>query len=119
MAFTETGGQLVDWLKGRFGALAGFVSETFDGIAAAMASGNIELAAKILWASLRVLFRQGVNWIREPFDTVTMHMVKAWAWIVGKFRLAWTNFSHFWRKTWTELSSFAGNVWDDLIDLLQ
>jgi TP901 family phage tail tape measure protein len=114
--FSGIGGQVVDWLKTKFGQLAAFFGETVSGMADALAAGDIELAAKILWASLKVLWQEGVSALTTPWQTFTMYLVKAWIWVTSKFKLAITTFSHFFKSIWIELSHFASRIWEGVID---
>jgi hypothetical protein len=59
------GGKAIQWLGDRFGDLADFAKASFAAIGQALAAGDISLAAKVLWASLKVTFERGVLSIEQ------------------------------------------------------
>jgi hypothetical protein len=54
-------GDAYGWLRDRFLELFASVRQTFGGIASALAAGKYVLAARILWAGLKVVFLQGAD----------------------------------------------------------
>lgn len=57
--FSEAGQAALDFLRGRFRELLGIAQESIQGIGDALAGNDIQLAARILWASLKLIFYEG------------------------------------------------------------
>lgn len=73
-----TGGKALEWLQERFADLADFAKESFGGIADALKAGDIVLAGKILWLSLKVAFQKGAKAIKDIWGELkswTLHLV--------------------------------------------
>jgi TP901 family phage tail tape measure protein len=62
--FTETGGKALAWLSGKFDELKSDATETFGGIADALAAGDITLAAQLFWTFLKLEWTRGVEAIK-------------------------------------------------------
>ena len=60
---TGAAGKAIAWLREKFAALAAFAGEAWQGIADALAAGDIALAARILWLTLKVAWEKGVAWL--------------------------------------------------------
>ncbi len=139
--YTGAGGKALSWLKDRFSELFGEMKEAFSGIGAALASGDIGLAAQILWATLKMEFLKGKQavlgiWlgmkgkILESWLTMGAVMVEAWAastyviksiWIeaVAFLKKTWANFSNWWEKTTNKIADKIVNayiVWKAMTD---
>lgn len=74
---TETGRQAVGYLVDAFSQLATFVGKTFKGIKDALTAGDISLAAEVLWASLRVAWLTGTNFLRGYWESFLQGMLDA------------------------------------------
>ncbi|MBT4816243.1 MAG: phage tail tape measure protein, partial [Lentisphaerae bacterium] len=55
------GGKAIAWLGDQFAWLSETARAAFKGIGDALAAGDIQLAARVLWLSLKLVFQQGVN----------------------------------------------------------
>jgi len=60
---TGAAGKAIAWLREKFSRLAEFAGEAWQGIADALAAGDIALAARILWLTLKVAWEKGVAWL--------------------------------------------------------
>ena len=107
---TQAGGKALDWLGGRFRALADFAKQTLGGMADALAAGELVLAAKILWQSLRVAWLTGIEplakrWrefvfgARAWFVKLKHGLVDIWHKLVWALRTAWQGFVNWHQKT--------------------
>ncbi|AQT67953.1 phage tail tape measure protein, TP901 family, core region [Anaerohalosphaera lusitana] len=139
---SQTGAKALAWLGDRFGVLAKTATQTFRGIGDALAAGDVVLAARILWLSLKLTWRQGVNalkkvwynlqtWMTETFYTIVEAAQLAWhglevAWIetTSFFSRAWNKFVSFFAKSWERIKAGAKKAWnwikslfDDTLDL--
>jgi hypothetical protein len=60
-------GEALSWLGDRFGELSKTAGEAFGAIANAVAHGNIDLAFKVLWSALKLLWQQGLNFLTQKW----------------------------------------------------
>lgn len=72
---TETGGEALRWLGDKFNELAKIAKLAFGGIGDALAASDIELAGKILWAGLKIVFQAGVNELKVLWAGLLTGMV--------------------------------------------
>ncbi|MBX3405111.1 MAG: hypothetical protein KF699_17010 [Phycisphaeraceae bacterium] len=78
-AFTDMrkhAGTALAWIQTKLGALRDFAAATWKGMADALANGDINLAAKVLWAGLEVAWAEGAAalmgvWARFSTDFLT------------------------------------------------
>lgn len=104
--------------RAAFEGLKADAMAAFGGIADALKAGDIELAAQILWLSLKVQWQKGVNalnaiwadWgtaaltvIDDFQDKVAATMLA----LVGGLEKAWNSFAGFMQKTWAKIASYA------------
>lgn len=75
---TGLAGEAVGWLQGKFAELKDDAIKTFDGIADALATGNIKLAAEILWLAIKMEWQKGVNWINQQWINAKELFTKVW-----------------------------------------
>ncbi|HUS46164.1 MAG TPA: phage tail tape measure protein [Phycisphaerae bacterium] len=61
------GGKALAWLSEKFGELKDFALKSFQGIKDALAAGDFRLAARVLWASLKVAWQKGTHWLETTW----------------------------------------------------
>ncbi len=120
---TGAGGKALEWLGDRFDDLKGFALESLQGIKDALAAGDIALAAKIMWLSMKVVWQAGINWLKgywiafkywflqtssDIFDGLTIVVAEAWYGL----RRIWTNTINFLLNLWTKFSTGVLKVWN-------
>ncbi len=110
---TTTGQQALGMLSGGFQTLQADAVDAWGGIADALAAGDIGLAAKILWVTLKLEWERGTSFllnvwdaaiagfaqifasawygIQEVFWTVAYALADAWDWVVGGITKLWNN----------------------------
>jgi hypothetical protein len=93
--------QALGWLSGVFGTLLDTAKMTFGGIMDAMAAGQFVLAAKILWAGLKLAFFEGS------------------AAVLSAFTFLWDNAWNITKKFFTQLLTTAYNVFKKVPELLK
>ena len=134
---TGAGGEALNWLGERFGDLKSFAVESFQGIKDALAAGDVALAARILWLSLQVVWRAGINklkgwWLgfkdwffqttNDLFYGAVVLVAEAWYGL----RKIWANTVNFWAdvlrsfaafflKTWNSLTGWFAKQWTKVI----
>lgn len=77
---TSTGvaGEAIGWLQEKFGELHDDALKAWQGIGDALATGDIKLAAEILWLTLKMEWQKGVNFINQLWITAKQAFVKVW-----------------------------------------
>ena len=130
---SDAGSQALSWLGEQFNALRETVLAAWQGISDALAAGDIGLAAKILWLTLKMEFQKGILWLEDKWigfknffiDTfyravygLARFLNDAWAgiqvaWVetVNFLSNAWTDFISVLQKTWNRFSGFFKKVW--------
>lgn len=130
---TGAGGDALAWLGDQFGALKDTALAAWQGIGDALAAGDLALAAKIVWLTLKMEWQRGINfleakwldfkgffvgvWQNAVFGIARL-MTDAWAGIqVGWLETitvlsnAWTGFIGFLQKGWNHFAGFFQKVW--------
>ncbi|MCY2927781.1 MAG: hypothetical protein NT031_20550 [Planctomycetota bacterium] len=122
---TETGRKAMGWL-----------GEAFGGIADALAAGDIGLAAKILWQTLKLWWLTGVNWItgiwssglasvkiffarvwggiRLIWEDVVNALVIGWVEAVAGLKQGWASFCGYVHTAWNWVSTKLVKLWNKL-----
>lgn len=109
-------GAAVNWLKQVFADLAADSSKTFQGIKDALVAGDIALAAKVLWAMLRLEWQKGVAFLetiwegfKGTWNDAVMGIALAFTNAVAKVKTIWADMIGWMEKTWNafKLSGFT------------
>jgi len=143
---TGAGAEALEWLSGQFEALEATAIAAWRGIADALAAGDIALAVKILWLTIKMEWTRGVNFLEKAWLSFRNFFIKigrdAWSgllaaaeialhalevgWIetTAFFAKAWQGFVGFFAKTWERIKAGALKAWnwikslfDDSVDL--
>ena len=120
---TGVAGEALDWLGEQFGRLRDRATKVVQGIADALAAGDVALAAEILWLSLKLIWQKGVAalnavWLtaRNFFITTAQKMwfgALAAAQIVWHaLEVAWIETTSFLSKTWTRFATGFKKIWE-------
>ncbi len=131
--FGKIGSTVLDWIMEKFGSLAEDATAVFGGIRDALASGNFELAAKILWMGLRLQWFKGLAFLKKAWanfglkfmeigtnafygvaavlNNVWSGMEKGWLKTTHFFADAWAAFSSFVVRNWNKVSGFFKKAW--------
>ena len=129
-------GDIIDWFGSKFAQLKHFACTAFDGIKAALASGDYALAARILWLSLQVAWQKGISvllgyWIsfKQAFMTATLEtfygalsiitdswasLKSAWVSVVGFLKKFWIGFTGAIMKAWNSTFAWLAKKWLDI-----
>ncbi|MCX7670053.1 MAG: hypothetical protein N2439_08270, partial [Anaerolineae bacterium] len=119
---TGVGEQALRWLSGVFTELKNDALAAFQGIADALAAGDIGLAAKVLWLTLKMEWQKGVHALREIWVGFKEIFLSVWTEAVfGLSRImtsAWAGLQSIWTETvaamstaWTVFASGAVSAW--------
>ncbi len=117
-----TGTQALSWLGRQFAALRDDATAAWQGIANALAAGDIGLAARILWLTLKMEWQKGVAWLtekwvgfKEAFMAVATEAVYGTAGILTKgwalLQSAWVETVAFMSKAWTKFTHYLVTGW--------
>lgn len=100
-------------LTSGFGELLGIATTTLDGIIDAMSSGNMALAAKVLWAGVNAAWLAGTEGLRqvwrEAVTGLSLMMLDAFAGI----RSAWAITTQFIGDAGDAIVGGMGGAWSD------
>ncbi|MBI9017377.1 MAG: phage tail tape measure protein [Phycisphaerae bacterium] len=110
---TGASGTALAWLGNKFSDLARFAKEVFNGIGAALAQGDIALAATILWSLLKRAWYSGVYALQAIWSRFKSDMSTSWYVILAGARTAWHGLKMGWiatvevmKKVWAGFQSY-------------
>jgi hypothetical protein len=108
---TGMGAKALGWLGERFSELKDDAVQAYQGIADALAAGDIGLAAKILWLTLKMEWTKGVNWISSIWNGALLWLqqraTEAFYGLVMGLEYIW----HGLEVAWIETTAFLSSVW--------
>jgi hypothetical protein len=105
------GSAALEWLGRQFAALQADALGAFQGISDALAAGDIGLAAKILWLTLKLEWQKGINALNALWLNVKSFFVSVWTEAVYNAAVVAT---HAWaglQTGWTETVDFLADAW--------
>ena len=136
---TGIGGKALSWLGERFSALKEDALSAWRGIADALAAGDISLAARILWLTLKMEWQRGVNWLegmwlgfkRRFLEIATAAfygalgllaicwagLEAAWVETTALMARAWARFTGLVMRSWNTTQGWLAKRWIDLMGL--
>lgn len=111
------------WLADSFRQLWEEATASFQGIADALAAGDLALAGQVLWASLKLQWQKGVAAVNKLWEDAKWYFFATWqeatSWLAEKFIEVWAGLKAgfvqtvaFLTKTWHGFVLFAGNAWN-------
>jgi hypothetical protein len=116
--FSGAGGKAIDWLGGQFRSLKDTVGETFQGISDAMAAGDMALAAKVLWAGMKLSWLEGTNGLRSIWSSFNADFVTSMTNSFFDIEAGWVGMAAGMLSTWEVFKNDARTVWDKLQALI-
>lgn len=127
------GGDALAWLGDQFNVLKNTALAAWQGIGDAMAAGDLALAARIVWLTLKMEWQRGINFLEARWLAFKGFFVSVWqnavfrlarfmtdawagiqvAWLetVNVLANAWTNFIGLLKKGWNHFAGFFQKVW--------
>ena len=120
---TGAGGKALDWLGKQFAGLKDDAVKTWEGIGDALAAGDIGLAARILWLTLKMEFYKGVKWLTGlwlGFRNLFIRIgAEAWGglliiaeYVWHALEVGWIETTNFLSQTWTAFTSVVTKAWN-------
>jgi hypothetical protein len=98
--FSGAGGEAIKWLVDNFQWLKDRVSKTFQGISDAMAAGDMSLAAKVLWAGVKLSFLEGTNSLRTVWASFNADFVTSMTNSFFDIQAGWVGMAAGMLSTW-------------------
>jgi hypothetical protein len=89
------------------------VEKSLGGISDALSAGNVQLAMKILWLSLKVEWTKGVNFLSEKWEGFNGWLLKQVIDAGFGIREIWTNLTFFMSEAWDGFITKFKHGWND------
>jgi len=100
LRFSGIGSSALEFLAERFATLSGIVTKTLGGIRDALSAGEIQLAARVLWNGLRLIWLEGTDDIRSSLNVGLDAMQLAFFDAVSVMSRLWTRFASGVQSVW-------------------
>ena len=117
--YSGIGAKALEWLAGKFQILKEFAVKSWKAIADALVAGNFQLAANILWSSLKVAWQAGINELQKYWANFSAWYQKTTAEVFyGTMSIitdAWAGL----KTAWTNTVSFLSDIWNIFLNNLQ
>ncbi len=124
---TGVGGSALAWLGERFNDLKQIALAALGGIADALAAGDIALAARILWLTLKLAWQAGVDQLNRVwlgFKTAFLKVASeafygalaALEIATHGLEVAWIETTAFLSKTWTSFTAGFQKAWGSAVN---
>lgn len=124
---TGTGADALAWLGEQFRWLRDTVMKVVGGIADALAAGDVGLAARILWLSLKLAWQEGVAALNRVWLEAKRFFIgvaqKMWYGALATaqevfhaLEVAWIETTAFLSTTWTNFTSGFQKAWNTTIN---
>jgi TP901 family phage tail tape measure protein len=108
---TGAGAKALAWLGDKFNVLKEDAVSSYQGIADALAAGDIALAAKILWLALKMEWTRGINFLEKAWLDFRNFFIQvgvdAWHGLLAAVEVVW----HSLQVGWIETTAFLSKTW--------
>jgi len=112
---TGAGAKALAWLGEKFQVLKGDALGAYQGIADALAAGDIGAAAKILWLTLKMEWTRGVNFLEKAWLGFRNFFLKvgydAWHGMLALVEQVW----HAIESGWLDTTNFFNGIWGKVL----
>jgi len=119
---TGAGAKALGWLGEKFSVLKDDAISSYQGIADALATGDIALAAKILWLTLKMEWTRGINFLEKAWLNFRNFFIQigvdAWHGLLAAVEVVWHSLQVGWiqttaflSKTWTRFTGWVQAAW--------
>jgi len=119
---TGAGAKALAWLGEKFNVLKEDALTAYQGIADALAAGDIALAAKILWLTLKMEWTRGINFLEKAWLDFRNFFIQigvdAWHGLLAAVEVVWHSLETGWiettvflSKTWTQFTGWVQEAW--------
>ena len=119
------GGKALTWLCERFNVLKEDALAAFQGVSDALAAGDIGLAVKVLWLTVKMEWTRGVNFLEKAWLNFRNFFIKvgcdAWYGLLAVAQTVWHGLEVGWIETtaffsrlWAGFVSFFAGTWESI-----
>jgi len=119
---TGAGAKALGWLGEKFDILKETALKAWKGIGDALAAGDIALAAKVLWLSMKMEWTRGINFLEKAWLNFRNFFIKigcdAWHGLLATVEVVWHALEVGWiettaflSKTWTRFTGWVAKAW--------
>ncbi len=115
VTMTDVGAEALHWLGERFRKLQHNVGVVVNGIIDAFRGGDIQLAARILWLGLRVVWEIGINELSTLWTKFKHFFIATFNAILDGGEAAWLRFNNVLKMDMINLSGFIQSQWNNLL----
>ncbi len=115
LKFTEVGKTIsgvVSMLVKRFDILRSNTLRAFGAIANALAAGEVDKAAEVLWASLRLIFAEGLFFLKNLWNKTLTNLTIFWSETVGGIQAIWAIGTKGIAASWTVMIGLIERTWE-------
>lgn len=105
------GGKALSWLGEKFNVLKDDALSAYQGIADALAAGDIGLAAKVLWLTLKMEWQRGVNWVSSIWNGALLWLKQRATEVFYGLVMVVETIWHGLEVAWIETTAFLSSVW--------
>lgn len=116
--YSGAGGVAIGWLKEQFGTLGAFVGKVVGGIADALLAGDLALAAKVMWAGVRVAWMTGIKPLSDAWEQFKFAFKSAAIDAFAGLKAAWIDVSTWMWKQFPNLTAHIARTWAGLTSTL-
>ena len=117
--YTSVGREALAWLGQQFGALMRWVRDVVAGISDALAAGDISLAAKVLWSSLKVVWEQGAVSLQRVWERMKAALLTVFTDLWDGTRAAFEIGRSWIEDGWIETTTFLSRIWTRFLSGIQ
>lgn len=107
-----------EFLFGSFQSLSSIVTTSMQGMADAIAGGNLMLAGRILWTGLYALWLQGTDRIRGTYDAMVTGIAATFIKLWAGLRSAWSITMGFFYDAWVGVTRRIVDTWTGVQDTI-
>ncbi|HEV56344.1 MAG TPA: hypothetical protein ENN87_02460 [Phycisphaerales bacterium] len=119
---TGAAARALDWLAERFESLRDDAAAAYQGIADALAAGEVALAARVLWLTVKMEWTRGINFLEKAWLDFRNFFIKigydAWGGLLAAAQIVWHALQVGWiettaflSKTWTQFTAWMTRAW--------
>jgi hypothetical protein len=109
------GGKALAWLGEMFGVLKADAEKLGKGILDALAAGDINLAAELVWLTLKLWWKRGVLWLKSEWlewkKDFLVVSAEGWAGVATQWLLGTNDLAKVWAETWATIKTCAVVGW--------
>lgn len=111
LKWTGAGGKAISWLGEKFAGLRERFGKTIGAIGKALASGDISLAARVLWSALKVEWEKGTRKLLELWLGAKHAILRTWYALKANILEVMEKITHGITIAWIEARAAVKQIW--------